>query len=71
MPIAARYFIGTVDGKLACHMAVACKFEVKCYRTTRLVTMPEWQGAGVGTKFLDFICRYRLDDHGLGGHKYP
>jgi ABC-type ATPase involved in cell division len=71
MPIAARYFIGTVDGELACHVAVACKFEVKCYRATRLVTMPEWQGAGVGTKFLDFICQYHLDGHGIGGHKYP
>jgi GNAT superfamily N-acetyltransferase len=71
MPIAARYFVGTVDGELACHVAVACKFEVKCYRATRLVTMPEWQGAGVGTKFLDFICQYHLDGHGIGGHRYP
>jgi hypothetical protein len=60
-----------VDGELACHTAVACKFEVKRYRATRLVTMPEWQGAGVGTKFLDFICQWHLDGNGTGGHRYP
>jgi hypothetical protein len=33
--------------------------------------MPEWQGAGVGTKFLDFICQWHLDGNGTGGHRYP
>ena len=71
MPVAAQYFIGTVDGELACHMAVSPRFEIKGYRGTRLVTMPEWQGAGVGSRFLNFVAQYHLDGGGRGGHKYP
>lgn len=69
-PVAAMHFIGTVDGELACHIVVAPRFEVHGYRATRLVTMPEWQGAGVGSKFLNFIAQYHLDGNGRGGHKY-
>ena len=69
-PVAAMHFIGTVDGELACHIVVAPGFEVHGYRATRLVTMPEWQGAGVGSKFLNFIAQYHLDGNGRGGHKY-
>ncbi|MBK9341002.1 MAG: hypothetical protein IPN04_10650 [Rhodoferax sp.] len=30
-------------------------------RACRLVVMPEWQGAGVGLRFLDAVCeRWRL-----------
>lgn len=64
------HFIGTVDGELACHIVVTPRFEVHGYRATRLVTMPEWQGAGVGSKFLNFIAQYHLDGNGRGGHKY-
>lgn len=71
MPVAAEYFIGTVDGELACHMAVSPRFEIHGYRGTRLVTMPEWQGAGVGSRFLNFVAQYHLDGNGRGGHKYP
>lgn len=71
MPVAAEYFIGTVDGELACHVCVSPRFEIKGYRGTRLVTMPEWQGAGVGSRFLNFIAQYHLDGNGRGGHKYP
>ena len=71
MPIAGEYFIGTVDGELACHLAICPKFESKGYRGTRLVTMPEWQGAGVATRFLDFICEYHLQGNGRKNKKYP
>jgi GNAT superfamily N-acetyltransferase len=71
MPIAAEYFIGTVDGELACHLAVCPKFETLHYRATRLVTMPEWQGAGVGTKFLEWVCQYHLEGNGRRGKQYP
>ena len=63
MPIAAEYFIGTVNNELVCHIAVCPSFHTGYYRATRLVVMPEWQGAGVGTKFLEWICEY----HKLGG----
>ena len=71
LPIAAEYFVGTVDGELCCHIAVCPRFQTKSYRATRLVTMPEWQGAGVGWKFLNWVCQYHLDGHGRRGKKYP
>ncbi len=71
MPPAAEYFIGTVDGELVCHLAVAPFFTAKAYRATRLVVMPEWQGAGVGTKFLEYLCEYHKQGLGRCGYKYP
>jgi GNAT superfamily N-acetyltransferase len=71
MPVAAEYFVGVVDGELACHIAVTPRFEAHGYRATRLVTMPEWQGAGVGFKFLNWIAQYHLDGGGRKGYKYP
>jgi len=70
-PIAAEYFVGTVDGELACHIAVCPWFHNGGYRATRLVTMPEWQGAGVGTRFLEAIAQYHLDGHGRKNRKLP
>jgi GNAT superfamily N-acetyltransferase len=64
MPIAAEYFIGTVNGELVCHLAASPSFHTGYYRLTRLVVMPEWQGAGVGTKFLEYIAEYHKK--GLG-----
>lgn len=71
MPIAAEYFIGTVNGELACHMAISPMFQVCGYRGTRLVTMPEWQGAGVGSKFLNFMGQYCLDGMARCNRKLP
>ncbi len=70
-PIAAEYFIGTVNGELACHMAVSPWFHLNGYRGTRLVTMPEWQGAGVGTRFLNAIAKYHLEGNGRREKKLP
>lgn len=70
-PIAPEYFIGTVDGELACHLAVTPWFHNGAYRATRLVTMPEWQGAGVGSRFLDAIAQYHLDGRGRKGKPLP
>jgi GNAT superfamily N-acetyltransferase len=33
----------------------------KVARLCRLVTMPEWQGAGVGMKFLEYVAQLWLD----------
>lgn len=71
MPPAAEFFIGTVDGELTTHLAVCPMFTAHAYRATRLVTMPEWQGAGVGTKFLNFVMEYHKDGNGRRGHKLP
>lgn len=71
MPPAAEYFIGTVNGELVSHLAVCPFFTANAYRATRLVTMPEWQGAGVGTRFLEWVMEYHKDGNGRCGHKLP
>lgn len=71
MPPAAEYFVGTVDGEMVAHLAVAPFFQNGSYRATRLVVMPEWQGAGVGTKFLEWVCQYHADGNGRCGKKLP
>jgi len=71
MPPAAEYFVGTVDGELACHLAVSPFFTAPGYRGTRLVTMPEWQGAGVGLRFLNWCAQYHLEGYGRCGRKLP
>jgi GNAT superfamily N-acetyltransferase len=71
MPIAAEYYIGTVGGELVAHLAVCPRFNTKAYRGTRLVVMPEWQGAGVGTRFLNWVCAYHRAGKGRCGKKFP
>jgi tRNA(Met) C34 N-acetyltransferase TmcA len=71
MPPAAEYFVGTVDGELVAHLAVAPFFTAGAYRATRLVVMPEWQGAGVGTKFLEWVCQYHKEGRGRCGRQMP
>lgn len=71
MPPAAEYFIGTVNGELVCHLAVCPFFTANAYRATRLVVMPEWQGAGVGTKFLEWVCEYHKNGFGRCARKLP
>lgn len=63
-PPAAEYFVGSVNGELVCHLAVMPLFTANAYRASRLVVMPEWQGAGVGTDFLNYLMQYHLDGKG-------
>lgn len=60
-----------MDGELVCHLAVAPFFTANAYRATRLVVMPEWQGAGVGTKFLEWVCKYHKDGNGRCEKRLP
>lgn len=71
MPVAAHYFVGLVDGEPVAHLAVCPFFQSSYYRATRLVVMPEWQGAGIGIKFLNAICQWHLDGNGRLGRKIP
>lgn len=71
LPIAAQYFLGEINGEPVCHLAVSPLFTANAYRATRLVVMPEWQGIGVGTKFLNSVCQFHLDGRGRKGHKFP
>ncbi len=54
--IAATNYVGTVDGELVAHVAVSTRQGMIEARACRLVVMPEWQGAGVGLRFLDAVC---------------
>jgi GNAT superfamily N-acetyltransferase len=71
LPVAGQYFVGVIDNEPVCHLAVSPLFTAKAYRATRLVVMPEWQGIGVGTKFLNAICQYHLEGNGRCGYRYP
>ena len=70
MPPAAEYFVGVVNGEPVAHLAICSFLTAKAYRATRLVVMPEWQGIGVGTKFLAAVCQLALDGKCRGGYKY-
>lgn len=69
--VAAKCYVGTVDGAPVTHLAVSCKNVGKGVeaRACRLVVLPEWQGAGVGLRFLNQICQWQLD--GGDGARFP
>lgn len=71
MPVAAMCFVGTYERQLVCHVTVSPMFTAGAYRATRLVVLPEWQGVGVGLKFLTWVCDYHLRGNGRCGKKYP
>ena len=37
----------------------------------RLVVLPEWQGIGIGSAFLNEVCRLHLEGKGRCGRQYP
>ena len=71
MPPAGEFYVGTADGELAFHLAVCPFFTANAYRATRLVVMPEWQGAGLGVRLLEWVCQYYLDGNGRCNKKLP
>lgn len=65
--IAATNYVATVDGQLVAHLGVSTRAGMREARACRLVVMPEWQGAGVGLRFLDAVCeRWRLGQNRYG-----
>lgn len=58
---AAWYYVGRIDGELMAHIAVAPNLQSRSMRACRMVVMPEWQGAGVGMRFLNEVCRLQVD----------
>lgn len=60
--IAATYFVGFVNGEAVCHIAVSPRLEVGGMRACRMVVMPEWQGAGVGIRFLNEVCKLQFTE---------
>lgn len=62
--VAAQYFVGFVEGEPVVHLAVAPALQSKGVRACRMVVMPEWQGAGVGLRFLNWVCDYYVTGKG-------
>jgi ABC-type lipoprotein export system ATPase subunit/GNAT superfamily N-acetyltransferase len=54
--IAATCYVATIDGEPVAHLAVSTRPGLVEGRACRLVVMPEWQGAGVGMRFLNAVC---------------
>lgn len=54
--IAATCYVGLVGGAPVAHVAFAPRPGLIEARASRLVIMPEWQGAGIGMRFLNAIC---------------
>lgn len=71
MPIAATYYVGLVNGERVCHVAFCPRPGLKEARATRLVVMPEWQGAGVGLRFLNALCQMWLEGTNRFARKMP
>ena len=53
--IAATNYVGFVDAQPVAHVAVSTRQGFVEARACRLVVLPEWQGAGVGLKFLNSV----------------
>lgn len=53
--VAATNYVGTINGQLVAHAAVAPRPGLVEARICRLVVMPEWQGIGIGSRFLNAI----------------
>ena len=61
--VAARCYVGAVENQLVAHVAFSTRPGLVEARACRLVVMPEWQGAGVGLRFLNAICERWLRGH--------
>ena len=56
-PPCATYYIAEHKGEPVAHLAVCTGAGLKVARLVRLVVMPQWQGAGIGMKFLEYAAR--------------
>lgn len=54
--VAATNYVGFVGDQSVAHVAVSTFAGLREARACRLVIMPEWQGAGVGLRFLNAVC---------------
>lgn len=59
--IAATNYVAMVGGDPVAHVAVATGTGLKTARMCRLVVLPEWQGAGIGTRFIDHVAQMWLE----------
>lgn len=69
--IAATNYVGFVDGQPVAHVAVSTRQGFVEARACRLVVLPEWQGAGVGLKFLNAVCQMWREGKNRYGLELP
>lgn len=69
--IAATYYVATVAGKPVAHVAVGTRAGMVEARACRLVVLPEWQGAGIGLRFLQAVCERWLQGNNRYGIRVP
>lgn len=68
--VCAQHYAGFVGGQPVAHIAFSPKFESgRFMRGCRLVIMPEWQGIGLGLRFLDAACRAMLEGKNKWGRE--
>ena len=62
-------FVGFVDDEPVVHLGISGKVSgtIREARACRMVVMPEWQGAGVGMRFLNHLCQRELNGDGFIG----
>jgi ABC-type lipoprotein export system ATPase subunit len=64
--VASTNYVGWVNGEPVVHIAFSTRPGLIEARACRLVVMPEWQGAGVGMRFLNALCGRWLE----GSNRY-
>lgn len=65
--VAAQCYVAFVGDEPVAHIAFSTRQGLMEARACRLVVMPEWQGAGVGLRFLNAICaRWRRGQNRYG-----
>jgi GNAT superfamily N-acetyltransferase len=69
--VAATNYVGAVEGELVAHVAFSTRPGMHEARACRLVVMPEWQGAGVGMRFLNAVCGMWLRGRNRFGKRMP
>ena len=69
--IAATNYVGFVDGQPVAHVAFSTRPGLVEARACRLVVLPEWQGAGVGMRFLNTVCQMWRDGENRYGKCLP
>jgi len=69
--VAAKCYVGFVAGEPVAHVAFSTRPGLREARACRLVIMPDWQGAGVGLRFLNTICARWLDGLNRFGKPMP
>lgn len=71
----SKCYVGFIDGEPVTHLGVGTKNvsvtvngrrrQTVEARACRMVTLPEWQGAGVGTRFINEVCEMQLRGEGI------